>query len=165
MKVKDVMTTDVRTCRLDTNLAAATEVMWNSDCGILPVVDEAGRAVGVITDRDMCIALGTRCAAPQEITVGQVISGNLFVCRPESEIRDALVVMSDKRVRRLVALDDQGRVAGLLSLDDIAVAAESPTGFRRPDLSFSDVALTLKAICRRPLIETPATERVVATGA
>src|SRR5687767_2241764 len=59
MKVQEVMTEGVKTCGSDANLATAAAIMWNADCGVLPVVDD-GKVIGVITDRDMAIALGTR---------------------------------------------------------------------------------------------------------
>ena len=163
MKVKDVMTTDARACGPDTNLAAATEIMWNSDCGILPVVDEGGNLVGVVTDRDICIAVGSRRLA-SEISVKDVVSGNVFACLPDTDIRDALEIMRTKKVRRLVAVNPDGNIAGILSLDDIAVAAESTAGGRIPELSFADVALTLKAICGRPLAQTRSADRPAAAA-
>ena len=59
MKIKDIMTAEPRTCFLDTNLAAAAALMLDGDCGILPVVED-GKLTGVVTDRDMFIALATR---------------------------------------------------------------------------------------------------------
>jgi CBS domain-containing protein len=152
MKANDVMTTDARVCGLNTNLAAATDIMWNGDCGILPVVDDDDRVVGVITDRDICIAVGTRCMLASDISVKDVMSGNVCACRPDTDIRDALATMRGERVRRLVVANPDGKIAGILSLDDIAVAAQSGFGGKLPDLSLADVALTLKAICGRPLV-------------
>ena len=60
MRVRDLMTKTVVFCRHETNLAAATALMWDNDCGTLPVVSESGKVIGIITDRDICIALGTR---------------------------------------------------------------------------------------------------------
>jgi CBS domain-containing protein len=54
------MTSDVRTCRPETNLAEAVRDMWEGDCGALPVVSDEGRVIGMITDRDVCIAVATR---------------------------------------------------------------------------------------------------------
>jgi CBS domain-containing protein len=153
MKANDVMTSDARTCGLDTNLAAACEIMWNGDCGILPVVDGNDNVVGVITDRDICIAVCTRGQVASDICVKDVMNGNVFACHPDTEIRDALDTMRGEKVRRLVVTNPDGKIAGVLSLDDIAVAAQSGFGGRLPDLSLADVALTLKAICGRPLVQ------------
>lgn len=86
MKVKDVMITDAKACGPDTNLAAATELMWSGDCGILPVVDEGGHVMGVITDRDICIAVGTRGWLASDIAVKDAISGNAFACLPDTDM-------------------------------------------------------------------------------
>jgi CBS-domain-containing membrane protein len=115
--------------------------------------------VGVITDRDICIAVGTCGRLASDIAVKDVISGNVFACLPDTDIRDALEIMRAKKVRRLVAVNPDGNIAGILSLDDIAVAAESATGGRKPELSLADVALTLKAICGRPLAQTLSADR------
>ena len=71
MRVKELMTSDVKTCSLDTNLAAAAKIMWDSDCGAVPVTDERGRVVGVITDRDICIAAATRPRARERSRCGR----------------------------------------------------------------------------------------------
>ena len=68
MKIKDIMTTEVRTCTPDTNLAAAAALMLDGDCGILPVVDQ-GKLVGIVTDRDMYIALATRNRLASQLIV------------------------------------------------------------------------------------------------
>src|SRR5262245_11710178 len=69
MKVKDLMTTDVKRCSPETNLAAAAKIMWEGDCGAVPVTDERDHVVGVITDRDICIAAATRPRTEGEIPV------------------------------------------------------------------------------------------------
>ena len=75
MKVKDLMTREPRTCSPDTTLAAAAHLMWDGDCGILPVVDD-GELVGVVTDRDMYIALATQNARASHLRVGAVASAD-----------------------------------------------------------------------------------------
>jgi CBS domain-containing protein len=82
MKVKEVMMGTPYYCQLETNLGSATELMWNANCGFLPVEASDGKVVGVITDRDICIALGTRTRLPGDVVVGDVISGNFIPARP-----------------------------------------------------------------------------------
>jgi CBS domain-containing protein len=60
MTVRDLMAKPTTTCRPKTDLAAASALMWENDCRVLPVLEETGRPVGILTDRDICIALGTR---------------------------------------------------------------------------------------------------------
>jgi len=144
MKVKDLMITEVKFCTLDTNLAVATQLMWENDCGILPVLD-GGRVIGVITDRDVCIALGTRDTPASRIHASSVISPRLFVCSAEDDVQDALAKMASERVRRLPVIGEQGELVGIVSLDDIVVNAE----IKGAQLSYGDVVGTYKALCER----------------
>src|SRR6516162_5101601 len=74
MKVQDVMTYDVQTCRPETNLADAAMRMWRGDCGILPIIADGQKVVGVITDRDICVAAATKHRDPANIRVKEVMS-------------------------------------------------------------------------------------------
>ena len=147
MKVKDVMTKQVRICGINDHLATAARIMWVNDCGILPIVNNEGIAVGVITDRDICMSAASKDRLPSNVTVAEVMMRQLYSCPPEADIREALEIMREKRVRRLPVLDDKGKLCGILSLDDVAVktrAADQPA-----ELSAEDVEITLAAICRR----------------
>ena len=141
MKVKDIMTTDVRTCTPDITLAAAANVMWEGDCGILPVVDD-GELMGVVTDRDMYIALATRNARAAQLKVGAVASSPVATCTPEDDVHAALAMMKQARVRRLPVVGFGNTVLGLLSLNDIVLVAGANSQIRD-----EDVVDTLKAIC------------------
>ncbi len=142
MKVRDVMEPDVRTCGPDSNLAEVAAILWEMDCGVVPVVGKGGRIAGVITDRDICMAVGTRPRPASEIRVREVITGNVWACRPEDDLEDALRTMSRKRVRRLPVVDAAGAVVGIVSIADI-LRRSRQTG--SPDLQ--DVLGTLQAIC------------------
>jgi CBS domain-containing protein len=147
MKVNDLMITEVERCGPGTNLAEAVAIMWAADCGVLPVVDPDQKVIGVVTDRDISMALGTRNKLASEVAVGEVISGNVFACLADDDIRDALKVIRTQRVRRLPVIDREGKLQGILCLDDIALHAEKRDG--RAALSYEDVINTMKAICER----------------
>jgi CBS domain-containing protein len=147
MKVHDLMTTAPETCRPTTNLAAAVEQLWRANCGALPVVDEAGRLVGIITDRDICIALGTRNRAASTILVESVMTRRVETCRAEEEVDAALARMRARRVRRLPVLDDQRKLVAMLSMNDIVLAA-GPGG---KGVKPAAVLQTFKAICAHDL--------------
>jgi CBS domain-containing protein len=100
MKVKDIMTSEPRTCSPTTNLATAAAIMLDGDCGILPVVDE-GKLVGVVTDRDMYIALATRGKRASHITVTEVVQAPVNTCGPDDDVQTVLQTMKEHRVRRL----------------------------------------------------------------
>jgi CBS domain-containing protein len=143
MKVKELMTSDVKSCGLDTNLATAARIMWEGDCGAVPVTDERGRVVGMITDRDICIAAATRSRAEGEIPVQEVISKAVYTCAPSDDVRAALETMSIRKVRRLPVVDHKGHLSGILSIHDIALLARSG---RSLDLPPEDVLDTFIAI-------------------
>ena len=135
MKVKELMTTDVKRCSLETNLAAAAKIMWEGDCGAVVVTDERNHVIGVITDRDICIAAATRPRTEGEILVKDVISKALYTCTPGDDVRAALETMKMKKVRRLPVVEQGGRLAGIVSIHDIAVQSRS----RSADVSSDSV--------------------------
>ncbi|OFW17547.1 MAG: hypothetical protein A3H27_01045 [Acidobacteria bacterium RIFCSPLOWO2_02_FULL_59_13] len=151
MKVQDIMIRTPQSCNWNANLATVAEALWAGDCGSLPVVDDAGKVVGMLTDRDICIALGTRNQPASEITAREVVSGHLFACAPNDEIHKALETMKAQKLRRLPVLDKAGKLQGILSLNDLALHAEKQVGKKVPDLSYEDVVETLKAICEHRL--------------
>ena len=123
MKVEDLMTPGPRTCTRATNLAEAAALMLDADCGILPVVDDQGKLVGVVTDRDMYIALATRNTLASELTVGEVARRQVFTCSPDDDVQTALATMKQHHVRRLPVEGFGGTVAGIVSMNDILLAA------------------------------------------
>jgi CBS domain-containing protein len=151
MLVKDIMTRTVATCRPEMNLGEAVEIMWNRNCGILPVVNFENKIVGVVTDRDLCVALGTRNRLPGEITVGEVTSGKLIACKPEDEVHHVLGLMAEGKVRRLPVISEKGVLEGILSMDDVLLHSETGRFGRAPELSFDEAAATLKRLYRPEL--------------
>ena len=151
MKVKEVMMGTPYTCPKETNLGAATEMMWKANCGFLPVTDPNGNVCGVITDRDICIALGTRNKLAGDISVGGVMSNRLFACSPEDEIHMALLTMREGKVRRLPVIDSVGKAVGVLSMDDVLLHAEPVGSGKIVELSTDEVVRTCRAINQREL--------------
>lgn len=147
MKVRDVMVKQVKFCSADTNLAAAAEILWKEAVGSLPVVHD-GRVLGIITDRDIAIALGTRNARAGETFVKDVALPKLFYCSPEDDIHVALGTMRAQRVRRLPVVDNKGMLEGILCLDDIVLFAEE----KAAELTYADVVETLQSICEHPSV-------------
>ena len=101
MKVRDIMTTAPETCGPKTNLASVTAHLWRADCGVLPVIDQDRKLIGIISDRDICIALGTRDRPASEVVVDEVMSSSVQTCRAEDDVSVALGLMKEHRVRRL----------------------------------------------------------------
>jgi CBS domain-containing protein len=144
MKVQDIMTGDVETCGPESDLAAAAVIMWRRDCGSVPVVDEARRVVGMITDRDICMAVATRNKLASAIKVSEVMSGRVYACAPDDSIRDALETMQSAQLRRLPVVDDEGTLHGILSINDVVL--HSAKGRGKKHVSHRDVIATLKVL-------------------
>jgi len=147
MKVRDVMTKAPIFCGWETNLSKAAELMWRNGCGFLPVVGEGGNVIGVITDRDISIALGARNRRPSELLIKDVMAPKLFTCTADDNIHSALKTMRSAGVRRLPVVDVEGALAGVLSIDEVVLRAHQHA--LRKDLSYEDVEDTYKAICSR----------------
>jgi len=138
MKVEQIMTRDVSTCRPQDSLSVAARMMWDHDCGCVPVV-EGESVVGMITDRDVCMAAYTQGRSLGSIPVASAMSKQLHSCRSDESIMVAERTLRLHRVRRLPVVDADGRLVGILSLNDIAreaarehdpiVREVSPEGF------------------------------------
>jgi len=146
MDVQDIMTSDAQCCGPDTNLAAAAKMMWDSDCGALPVLNINGRVMGMITDRDICMAAATKNKPPSEITVWETTSGKAYTCRPTDDVHTALDIMKRERVRRLPVVDQDGVFQGIITMNDCLLAAQEARGRSIPAVSYEDVVHTMKAI-------------------
>jgi CBS domain-containing protein len=141
MKVEQLMTPSPAACGLSDNLAQVVERMWDANCGIIPIVDDAAHVVGVITDRDVCIAAATRGLAPGDIDVIDMQRRPVVACRPDDDLQTALALMKQHRVRRLPVTTKEGVLHGIISLDDITLCSG-----RRDAVSAADVLSTMKAI-------------------
>jgi CBS domain-containing protein len=146
MKVRDVMVETPAFCTRDTNLGAAVEILWTRNCGFLPVVDSQMKVSGVITDRDICVALGTRNRLPGQVTVGEVSSGQIYSCKANDDIHAALATMSAQKIHRLPVVDAEGKLQAILSLDDVILHAQSRKTSNPLDLSFEDVVDALQYV-------------------
>jgi CBS domain-containing protein len=142
MLVKQLMTKNVSSCRPEDNLAQLAEVMWNQQCGALPILDGSGRVMGIITDRDICIALGTRNIRASEVLARDVSPPGCVSCSPDNDVRDALRTMATQEVGRLPVVDEAGQMVGILSIDDIIFRA----GGGRSGLSDREIIDTLTAM-------------------
>lgn len=141
MTVKDVMVETVKCCAAGDTLNRAAQLMWENDCGCVPVVDGDSRVIGMLTDRDICMAAYTQGATLNGIQVSSVMSREVFTCRSRDTLLVAQRAMREHRVRRLPVTDREGKLVGILSLNDIARAvARSAAGK-------AQVATTMVAIC------------------
>jgi CBS domain-containing protein len=141
MKVRDIMTAAIYTCQPDTDLSRVAGLMWDHDCGFVPVVDASGAVAGLITDRDICMAGATRGLALQHISASQAMSQSVRACLPDDAVSEALEMMKHFKLRRLPVIDPHGYLHGVISMNDIARATDPKKG-----LAAKDVVSTLADI-------------------
>ncbi len=146
MNVDQLMTRTIKTCSMNDTLEVAARIMWDNDCGAVPVVDLDGRAIAMVTDRDICMAGFTQGLQYWQIPVSVAASKTLFAVRPTDSLQKTEEVMRARQVRRVAVTDDSGKLLGIVSLNDLARHAAQ----RADDLALEDVARTLSAICLRP---------------
>jgi CBS domain-containing protein len=127
--------------------------MWQHDCGIVPVLGEDGvKVVGVVTDRDICMASWSRNVAPSAIVASDAMSTDLAYCSPNDSIADAEVLMRSHQIRRLPVLNSHAELVGILSIADITRAADLAALSQSPlEVPSEHVIATLATIGTRPL--------------
>lgn len=126
MQVSAVMSHRPEIVDADASVAAAARQMRATMVGLLPVVS-GGRLVGVVTDRDLAARALTAGGDARNLCVRDVMTRSLVVCHPEDAVEAAVARMVDHAVRRVVVVDrDTGAVAGVLSVDDLALVPERP---------------------------------------
>lgn len=144
MQIRDIMSSPAVTCRADDLLDVAAQLMWDHDCGAIPVTDETGKIIGMITDRDICMATYTRGHALKNIRVTDAMAKQVFACRADDSIDAAERMMSAKQIRRIPVVDRDNRAVGFLSLSDLARSADS----RKKEPADREIVKTLSAICQ-----------------
>ncbi len=148
MTVKDVMTKQVAICRAEMNLAEASALMWENDCGALPVVSANGEITGIVTDRDICIALGTRNVRSSDLNVSDVLQDHVLSCKLSDDVHTVLQRMRQGKVRRLPVVNDDSRLEGIISVDDFVLNAK-PDGRMGSVISYGDAVAALQGIYSR----------------
>jgi CBS domain-containing protein len=143
------MTTAVKSCGPNDNLQRAAQIMWENDCGIVPVVDGDGRLVGVITDRDVCMAAYTQGQPLWQILVSNAMAKQVHGVRETDLVEAAEGLMRRVRVRRVPVLDGDGRLRGIVSMNDLARHAHRSAGHKTHGVSGDSIMQTLAAICER----------------
>lgn len=148
MKVEKLMRRDVRTCRPGDTLSTAAQLMWDGDCGCIPVVSADGSqcVVGMITDRDICMAVHFHGHPPRNISVGDVMSTPVRCVGPSEPLADAEAIMRDAQVRRLPVVESN-QLLGIVSLADLAREAARGRASKRPPISEQEIGDTLSGIC------------------
>lgn len=123
-KAKDIMTPNPRCCIMESSVWDAVEVMRKENCGIVPILDQEGQCIGVVTDRDLCLNVILNRLNPDSTPLQEVMTRNLVTCYPEESMDDVLHKMEQRMVRRILVVNDNNRCIGIISEADIALKGE-----------------------------------------
>lgn len=164
MRIEQLMTKSPKTCRPDSSLSQAAQLMWENDLGCLPVTESDGsdRLAGMITDRDICMVAQSAGRVLNEIRVADAMTRTVWACNPGDDLSEARAIMQEAAVRRLPVIDESERVVGLLSLADLAREAVRQRGAMNRHITVAEVGLALATICApgepasRAHVEAPA---------
>lgn len=150
MRVQELMSVPAVTCREGDSLGTAASMMRQRDCGAIPVVDSTDSIIGIITDRDICMAADKLRRRLEEIPVAEITNGNVFSVAASDTVQHAARIMRENRVRRLPVVDKRDRIIGMLSLNDIAREGQREVGRRQQyrQISSDEILHTLSEICR-----------------
>ena len=160
MKVHELMIDDVMTCQPHDTLDVPARMMRDGDFGVVPVITNDERVVGIITDRDICMSALRNNAPLTDIKTREAMTDEIYFCSPEDRVEDAAATMSNHQVRRLPVLDDELRLHGILSINDVARAYADESGHFFRDLTPREVADTLADISE-PAPDNAQTNRVL----
>ena len=121
MLIKGIMTMGVECVRPEDSLVRAAEKMRDFDVGVLPVCGGGDRLVGMITDRDIIVRAISQGYEPGSPSVRDVMTPEIVFCFEDQDVQDAVELMKDKQIRRLLVLDNDKKLVGIMSLGDLAV--------------------------------------------
>ena len=119
--------------------------MWDHDIGALPVLEDNNQVIGVITDRDITNAVAIRGKLAADISVGEAMSLKLYTCSPDDRVRDAIDIMRSAAVRRLPVVDDDNRLIGFLTINDIISHLDEIRKEGKAELSEADIVAALNS--------------------
>lgn len=148
MNVGQIMTREVRTCGLHDSLNAAAQLMWETDCGCIPVVDREGKAIAMITDRDICMAAYTQGQSLRSMLVSSAASHGVVTLRKDDGVDDAEALMQKNKICRVPVVDANGKPIGIVSMNDLARRAHMTEHHWKNGLSAASILRTLSAVLR-----------------
>ena len=124
MTVVTVMTPNPACCTVNTPLRDVARMMRDNDCGQIPVVDESQRPVGVVTDRDIAVRMVAEGRNTNEATAADAMSAPVRTVTTETSLTDCVCLMEAEQVRRIPVVDSSGKLAGIVSIADLALAGK-----------------------------------------
>jgi CBS domain-containing protein len=139
------MTSPAVICHLDDTLNAAAKLMWDHDCGAIPVVGDDGKLAGIVTDRDICMAAYTQGRPLGAILINSVMSEHVVSAHRADKLGAIEQQMMDHQIRRIPVVDDDDKPIGMITLNDLALESAQPD--TRIKNAATKIAHTLAAVC------------------
>lgn len=144
MNVQEIMCSGVVSCNANSTLDEVAMMMWNNDCGSVPITDDENRPIGIVTDRDIAIGAALKHQPLRDITSSAVNNGRvLFTCQQDDDVKTALSTMQTEQIRRLPVVDENGVLSGMLSIGDLVKYSHHQKGAKLP---YKDAMATLKTV-------------------
>lgn len=154
MRIEEIMQREVTVCADENNLNTAAKLMWDNDRGCLPVTSAGGVIVGMLSDRDICMAAYTQGKPLSEIPVTVAMAHSVLSCKPSDDLALAEAIMREARIHRIPVVDENGAVVGIVSLTDIVRRSLSVADSKAALAIQGEVTRTLAAI-REPSGQEP----------
>jgi len=148
MLVRQVMSSEAQACTSQQTLGEAARIMWELDVGCVPVVNDEGQPIAMLTDRDIAMAAYTTGKPLTELHVWSAMSSGVFSCKESDTLAAAEQTMRCWQVRRVPVVDDTGCLVGIVSINDVVLARGRTQAERVKERVLGDVTETLTAICR-----------------
>jgi CBS domain-containing protein len=147
MLVKDLMRTNIESCRPDASLESVALKMWNHDCGVIPVVDNENRPIGMITDRDIAMGCSLNHRALWDMQAADVLNHRpVYSCDSEDNLDTLLQMMKDHQVRRIPVTDTNGQLSGIVAIGDAVNTAKKNGGRSNKSIGYDKVMDVLKSV-------------------
>lgn len=122
MRCSEIMTKNVRTATRETSLREAAAMMRDGDVGAVPVVD-GGKLVGIVTDRDIVVRVVAE-GKDADTSISEAMTTELFTVTPDDFVFEAIRLMGDKQIRRIPVINNEGVLAGIIAMADVALESE-----------------------------------------
>lgn len=145
MRTEEIMSSPVFTCHTQETLNVAAHVMWEHDCGAIPIVNDKGKLVGMLTDRDICMAAYTQGRPLDEIPIHLAMAKHVQSVRREQPVAEVEELMASQQLRRIPVVDPAGIPIGIVTVNDLTREAVRPTSHLKGGLT--KVMQTLASIC------------------
>jgi predicted transcriptional regulator len=145
MRVEEIMTRAVFTSDTHADLESIARVMWDHDCGYVPIVNDEDKLTGVVTDRDIAMAAYNQGKRLAEIPVAEVMAKHVHSCEPSASVELAHQIMRSAEIRRLPVVDQAGKLVGLVTWSDLFAAAQRESNASAAAALTKQVIQTLEA--------------------